>query len=73
MTALRPFSELVERCNTLFETGSPFSQTAHSLVVVAPLSVPIKIFLLMIQPVKLGGTFSKARIIRVSLFNSFMV
>jgi hypothetical protein len=48
MTAARPFWELVERWSTLVLMASPFSQTAENLVVVAPLSVPIKIFSLMI-------------------------
>jgi hypothetical protein len=35
---------LVGRWRSFVETGSPFSQTAETLDVVAPLSVPIKIF-----------------------------
>jgi hypothetical protein len=38
---------LVGRWKIRVETASPFSQTAAILEVVAPLSVPMKIFLLM--------------------------
>jgi hypothetical protein len=47
MTASRPFCALVGRWKILVETASPFSWTAAILEVVAPLSVPIKIFPLM--------------------------
>ena len=47
MTASRPFCELVGRWRSLVETASPFSRTAAILEVVAPLSVPMKIFSLM--------------------------
>jgi tRNA-dihydrouridine synthase len=46
------------------ETASPFSQTAAILEVVAPLSVPMKIFRFMLG-VKLLTPAAKARIIRV--------
>jgi hypothetical protein len=41
-------------------TASPFSQTAAILEVVAPLSVPMKILLLMLKPVKLKAAAAKA-------------
>ncbi len=44
MTASRPFSELVGLCSSFVLMASPFSQTPENLVVVAPLSVPMKIF-----------------------------
>src|SRR5580693_4531247 len=45
MTASRPFAEFVERWSNLVVTASPFSHTAAVLHVVPPLSVPMKIFL----------------------------
>jgi hypothetical protein len=47
MTASVPFCELVGRWSSLVVTASPFSRTAAILEVVAPLSVPMKIFPLM--------------------------
>ena len=44
MTAARPFCELVGRWSNLVETASPFCHTAALFEVVAPLSVPMKIF-----------------------------
>src|SRR5262245_19280894 len=44
MTASGPFWALVGRCRSLVETVSPFSRTAPTLEVVAPLSVPMKMF-----------------------------
>ena len=54
MTASRPFCALVGRWNILVETASPFSRTAAILEVVAPLSVPMKIFSLMFAPLNCG-------------------
>ena len=69
MTASRPFCALVGRWRILVVTASPFSRTAANLEVVAPLSVPMKIFSLMICAVKLRTAPAKARIIRLSPFN----
>jgi hypothetical protein len=65
-TASRPFCALVGRWKILVETASPFSQTAAILEVVAPLSVPMKIFRFM-SGVKLRMPAAKARIIKSEL------
>ena len=69
-TASRPFCALVGRWKILVETASPFSQTAAILEVVAPLSVPMKIFSL-ISARQIADRAAKARIIRLLRFNSF--
>jgi hypothetical protein len=60
MTASRPFCALVGRWKILVLTASPFSQTAAILEVVAPLSVPMKIFG-SCSPVKLRTAAAKGK------------